>query len=153
MKILLAVDSSPCSAAAVAEVIKRFSCTDTEVRVVHAVEWMKEMPLAFQYAQGPQAGLEAVESRRRSFERGEELVNRMAGQLECAGFRHVTVSTPDADARHGIVDEARAWKPDLIMMGSHGRHGLNRLLLGSVAEAVLRHAPCAIEIVRAPVAA
>jgi hypothetical protein len=33
-------------------------------------------------------------------------------------------------------------------MGSHGRHGLDRLLLGSVAESVLSHAPCSVEVVR-----
>lgn len=148
MKVLLAVDSSPCSAAAVREVIKRFIRADTAVRVVHAVEWMKEMPLAFQYAQGPTAGLDAIESRRRSFERAEALVSRIAGQLESAGFRDVSVSTLDADPRHGIVDEARGWHADLIVLGSHGRHGLDRLLLGSVAEGVLRHAPCGVEIVR-----
>jgi nucleotide-binding universal stress UspA family protein len=153
MKVLLAVDSSPCSDAAVGEVIRRFGRAGTEVRVIHAVEWMKEMPLAFQYSQGPAAGRDAVESRKRSFDRAEALVNRIAGQLESAGFRDVSVSTPDADPRHGIVDEARAWRSDLVVIGSHGRHGLDRLLLGSVAEAVLRHAPCAVEIVRKALAA
>jgi nucleotide-binding universal stress UspA family protein len=153
MRVLLAVDASPCSDAAVEEIIRRFARGDTHVRVVHAVEWMKEMPLAYQFGQGATAGRDAVESRRRSFERAEALVNRVAARLERVGFHHVSVATPDADPRHGIVDEARAWKPELIVMGSHGRHGLDRLLLGSVAEAVLRHAPCSVEIVREPVAA
>lgn len=153
MRVLLAVDSSPCSAAAVEEIIRRFTPADTDVRVVHAVEWMKEMPICFQYGQGPTAGHDANESRQRSFERAEALVNRIAGRLESAGFRHVSVSTPDADPRHGVVDQARAWTADLIVMGSHGRHGLDRLFLGSVAEAVLRHAPCSVEIVREPLAA
>jgi nucleotide-binding universal stress UspA family protein len=111
------------------------------------------MPLAYQFGQGATAGHDAAESRRRSFERAEALVNQVAAQLERVGFHPVSVSTPDADPRHGIVDQARAWKPDLIVMGSHGRRGLDRLLLGSVAEAVLRHAPCSVEIVREPIAA
>jgi len=152
MRVLLAVDPSPCSDAAVRQVIERFTPADTEVRVVHAVEWMKEMPLCFQYGQGPAAGHDVVESRNKSFERAELLVARIARQLEAAGF-HVSVSTPDADPRHGIIDEAASWRADLVMMGSHGRHGLDRLLLGSVAEAVLRHAPCSVQIVREPLAA
>lgn len=153
MRVLLAVDASPCSDAAVEEITRRFARADTQVRVVHAVEWMKEMPLSYQFGQGATAGHDAAESRRRSFERAEALVNETAARLESAGFQNVSVSTPDADPRHGILDEARAWKPDLIVIGSHGRHGLDRLLLGSVAEAVLRHAPCSIEIVREPIAA
>ena len=153
MRVLLAVDASPCSDAAVEEVTRRFARAETQVRVVHAVEWMKEMPLSYQFGQGATAGHDAVESRRRSFERAEALVNETAARLVSAGFQNVSVSTPDADPRHGIVDEARAWKPDLIVIGSHGRYGLDRLLLGSVAEAVLRHAPCSIEIVREPIAA
>ena len=120
--------------------------------MVHAVESMKELPLSYQYGQGPTAGHDAFKSRRRSFDRAEGLVNEIAGQLESAGCR-VSVSTPDADPRHGIVDEAPNSKADLIVMGSHGRHGLDRLLLGSVAEGVLRHAPCSVEIVREPLAA
>jgi universal stress protein A len=42
---------------------------------------------------------------------------------------------------------------DLIILGSHGRRGVDRWLLGSVAEAVARHAPCSVEIVRTRVAA
>lgn len=48
-----------------------------------------------------------------------------------------------------ILDAARAAGADLIVMGSHGRTGVSRLLLGSVAEHVLRHAPCPVVVVRA----
>jgi nucleotide-binding universal stress UspA family protein len=152
MKVLLAVDASPCSEAAVREVAGRFPPADTQVRVVHAVEWMREMPFCFQYGEGPRAGHDVIESRERSFERARVRVERIAAELRSAGF-DVSVSTPDAEPRHGIVDEARQWQADLIVMGSHGRSGLDRLLLGSVAEGVLRHAPCSVEIVRAPAAA
>ena len=47
-----------------------------------------------------------------------------------------------------INEVAAEWAADLIMIGSHGRKGLGRLLLGSVAEAVVRHAPCPVLIVR-----
>ena len=147
MKVLLAVDSSSCADAAVRQVAERFAPADTQVRVVHVVEWMREMPLCLQYGEGPGAGHDVVESRNRSFKRAKGLVEKVAAQLQPAGFS-VSVATPDADPRHGIVDEARRWKADLIVMGSHGRNGLDRLLLGSVAEGVLRHAPCSVEIVR-----
>jgi len=49
-----------------------------------------------------------------------------------------------------ILRTARETGADLIVMGTHGRTGLGRLLLGSVAEGVLRHAPCPVVTVRAP---
>ena len=47
-----------------------------------------------------------------------------------------------------IIDEAKKWNADLIVVGSHGRTGLTRLLLGSVAQAIVVHGPCSIEVVR-----
>jgi nucleotide-binding universal stress UspA family protein len=53
-----------------------------------------------------------------------------------------------------ILDCATKWKADLIVVGSHGKNGIQRLLLGSVSEYVATHAKCSVEIVRgAPVRA
>ena len=59
-------------------------------------------------------------------------------------FRHLVVGEPAAE----IVREANEGSCDLIVMGTHGRTGLNRLLMGSVAEGVSRHAPCPVLTVR-----
>jgi hypothetical protein len=48
-----------------------------------------------------------------------------------------------------IVEEARQWPAELIVLGTHGRRGLVRLLLGSIAEAVIRRAPVPVLVVRA----
>jgi nucleotide-binding universal stress UspA family protein len=48
-----------------------------------------------------------------------------------------------------IVDDAARWQADLVVVGTHGRHGIEHLLLGSVAEAVARTAPGAVLLVRA----
>ena len=50
--------------------------------------------------------------------------------------------------RHGLPRAAGTWKADLILLGSHGRSAVQRLLMGSTARTVLRHAPCSVEIVR-----
>jgi nucleotide-binding universal stress UspA family protein len=56
----------------------------------------------------------------------------------------------EGDAAAGIVNAARATGSDLIVMGTHGRMGLGRILKGSVAETVLRTAPCAVMTVTTP---
>ena len=60
MRVLLAVDGTVCSEAAVQTVIDRFRPGETDVKVIHAVEWMREMPLCFQYGAGPEAGQDVV---------------------------------------------------------------------------------------------
>ena len=49
-----------------------------------------------------------------------------------------------------IIDTAAEWHADLIVLGSHGRTGLDRFLLGSLPDSVLRHAHCSVELVRLP---
>ena len=70
--------------------------------------------------------------------------------IESAGLRICDAShgVPVGDPRSVLLDLADSWKADLIVMGSHGRHGLDRLLLGSVSEAVAMHATCSVEVVR-----
>jgi universal stress protein A len=60
--------------------------------------------------------------------------------------RHCLSGTPEAE----IVAFAEEKRADLIVMASHGRTGLSRLLMGSVAEAVLRRATCPVLIVKQP---
>jgi nucleotide-binding universal stress UspA family protein len=53
------------------------------------------------------------------------------------------------DAYEMIVDIAKKKKADIIVMGSHGRTGLTRLLMGSVTSRVIGHAPCSVLVVKA----
>jgi len=65
-----------------------------------------------------------------------------------AGVAFGEIMVVDSDARDAIVQAARAVHADLIVIGTHGRRGLTRVLLGSVAEDVLRRAPCPVLAVR-----
>lgn len=49
-----------------------------------------------------------------------------------------------------LVDQAKRWNADLVILGSHGRKGMEHFLMGSVSEAVARYAPCSVYIVRIP---
>ena len=148
MKILLAIDGSDCSQAAARAVIAQFPPEGAEVRVVTADEWPNRLPTSLAFAEGPNAASDILTLRDQRRCQGEELVSRAAQQLRTAGFETST-AVRDGDARHAILDAAVEWGPDLIVVGSHGRTGMDRFLLGSVSESIVRHAPCSVQVVRA----
>jgi nucleotide-binding universal stress UspA family protein len=151
MKILLPLDGAPCSAAAVDAVVAQFRRQATEVRILHVVEWPRHVPMHVTMAEGPTGASDLIASRDAAFREGETLTGRAAEQLRADGFRTAT-SVKSGSARELIIEEAAEWKPDLIVMGSHGWKGLDRFLMGSVSEAIVRRAACSVEVVRPPLA-
>jgi len=140
MKILIAIDDSKFSQEALRAVIRQFRPEGVQLLVLHILQpiSLSAVPqMATQYA--PELEAQGKEAR--------ELVERAAGTLRAAGFK-VETNVDKGDIRMKIIDTAAEWKADLVVLGSHGRAGLPRLLLGSVAEFVARHAPCSVEIVR-----
>jgi nucleotide-binding universal stress UspA family protein len=142
MKILLAIDDSKFSEAAAKSLAGQFRPEETEVRVLQVVEpiSISEPP---EMAPGYYPELDA------QLPRAHEVVDRVAKMLSSTGFR-VTTSVATGDARSVILENAEEWHADLIVLGSHGRKGLGRFFLGSVSEAVARHARCSVQIVRIP---
>ena len=144
MKILLAIDDSKFSAAASQVIAERVRPEHTEVFVLHVVEPLSMIP--YQYLTEVRS-LEAAQQRHLA--EGKELVERTRQLLSKAGFT-VQAAVEEGDPRATIVDRAVQWSPDLIAVGSRGRRGLDRLLIGSVAEFIVRHAHCTVMIVRVP---
>ncbi|MCC7528217.1 MAG: universal stress protein [Candidatus Melainabacteria bacterium] len=62
---------------------------------------------------------------------------------------HVEGLLREGYVKEEIVEEAKLWSADLILMGPHGRKGIGKLLLGSVAKAVVPLAPCSVVLLRA----
>ncbi|HTV55689.1 MAG TPA: universal stress protein [Terriglobia bacterium] len=142
MKILLAVDDSKFSQEALKALIRQISPHNAEVRVLHVVEPIStSAPPQMAAGYAPELESEMGEARR--------LVEKAAESLRDAGFS-VETAVEQGDVRERIVDDATEWGADLIIAGSHGRRGIRRFLLGSVAESVARHAACSVEIVRSP---
>jgi nucleotide-binding universal stress UspA family protein len=143
MNILLAVDDSKFSEAATEALIAQGPSKGTEVRVLHVIE-----PLPAAYSGGEWGYIvdwQRVGQEQRK--QAEILMTRAAKTLRDAGFK-VTTAIEEGSAKSIIIDTAGKWPADLIVLGSHGRKGLNRFLLGSVSEGVARHAPCSVMIVR-----
>ena len=144
MKILLAIDDSKFSEAATHAVIAQFRPDQTEVLVMTVVE---PILLAGPPQFAAQYALEMNKLEKEQLERSRKLVDEAAETLRKAGFKS-NASVAEGDIRAGILDTAEKAGSDLIVVGSHGRRGLDRFLLGSVSDAVMRHARCSVEIVR-----
>ena len=143
MRILLAIDDSKFSEAAAETVIEQARPHGTEVRILHVLE---SPPLLVARELG---GYEPALQNALEFQKqhAEALVAKVAEFLRARGLK-VTAALDMGDAKSRILDVAEEWHADLIVLGSHGRKGLNRFLMGSVSDAVARHACCSVEIVR-----
>jgi nucleotide-binding universal stress UspA family protein len=151
MKILLAIDDSKFAEAAIHVVISQVRQDHTQVLVLHAVDWSNFMPTPFPIVgEEPMFSARQLESIIESDTRkAHDLVKNAAERLRSAGFEAST-SVRDGDAKMVILDCATEWRADLIVVGSHGRRGVTRFVLGSVSEAIARYAHCSVEIARLP---
>jgi len=151
MKLLLAIDDSKFAEAAIQAVISQVRQDDTQVFVVHAVDWLGFMPTPFPAVGGePMFSARQLESIIQSeTHKAHELVENAAARLRSARFEAST-SVREGDPKMVILDCAAEWGADLIVVGSHGRKGVTRFLLGSVSEAVARNAQCSVQIARLP---
>ena len=143
MKVLIGVDDSKFSEGALQALVAKLSPRETEVRVLHVVE-----PISISVP--PQMAAGYAPELEDQIKEAQELVERAAKTLRTAGFK-VDTAVCKGDIREKIIDSAAEWHADLIVIGSHGRKGMQRFLLGSVAEFVARHAQCSVAIVRIPV--
>jgi nucleotide-binding universal stress UspA family protein len=89
--------------------------------------------------------IKELESKRRA--ELEKVLERAAAQLD-EKITRVTRATPTGDPANTIVATAAAHDADLIVVGARGQGGMERFLLGSVSESVLRHARCPTLIVK-----
>jgi nucleotide-binding universal stress UspA family protein len=142
LKVLLAIDESDFAAQAAREVESRLCGPDTTVRVIHVVASFIPPAVSIVEAGG---SLEGVKEN--VVDQYQELVDRMASRLRGLGLSAEGVVREGNPAK-AIVDEAREWDADLIILGAHGLTGLESLIMGNVARHVVDHAPCSVEVVR-----
>ena len=150
MKILIAVDGSEDSKVAVNELAGRPWCAGAEVRLMHAVESaMPHLPDMMG------VGAEAAQAEHgRAVENGEKLLGEMSSTLGSSLGDEATITTAVITGAYGqkpeqvIVEEARRYGADLVIVGSRGLSTWKRLFVGSVSMGVVQHAPCSVEVVR-----
>jgi nucleotide-binding universal stress UspA family protein len=148
MKILLATDGSDDSQAAARAIASRPRPAGSEVRVLTAVEL--SLTMLESTLEPPYVNNEMLEMQRaQAMKRAEAAIAGAEEILQAAGMKtSQSISVLVEGPGKIILDEAKAWGADLIVVGSHGHRGLDRLLLGSVSEAVATQAECSVEVVR-----
>ena len=119
----------------------------SHVRVVSVADVENPWWTGFPEAGSPEMMPMSIEAADGSRRQHDELAREMTAQLQSAGFT-AEAERRDGDAAREILAAANASRADLIVVGTHGRTGLKRLILGSVARNVLQHATCSVLVVR-----
>ena len=143
-RILVPVDGSSTSDIALREAIKFVIDQKAELRIIHVIEdvvpvWDVEF-------------LNINEIREALRQTGERVLAKAEAVARDAGIkaetRLIESTPPGARIASVIAAEAKAWPADLIVIGTHGRRGVDHLLMGSVAEGVVRISPVPIMLIR-----
>ena len=140
-RILVPVDGSTTSNRGLREATGLARQHGARVRLLHVVD---ESVLAL----APEVGVvditdSLVEAGKKVLKNAQAVAERQGVKAEIALRENLVGRVADA-----ILNEARKWRADLIVMGTHGRRGISHMLLGSDAEGVLRSSPVPVLLVR-----
>jgi nucleotide-binding universal stress UspA family protein len=128
-----------------AEAMKLAKLTGAQLRLMHVIDEMPFLMNAEGY--GPMSGglLAMLKEKGESIlQQARMLVKDNDLVVDTALFENLTGRLSDR-----VAEQAKQWNADLIVLGTHGRRGMDRLLLGSGAEEILRTAPVPVLLVRA----
>ncbi|SDD84867.1 Nucleotide-binding universal stress protein, UspA family [Cupriavidus sp. YR651] len=144
-RILVAMDGGASSELALEQAMVIARAADAEVELVHVVD--DRSPFLDVTGLDPMRLVEDLTTA------GERVLSGAASRLEAWHIRHATrlLGRPmvDGDIAATIAAEANGWGADLIVMGTHGRRGVRRLVMGSVARGVIAQAVAPVLLVRA----
>ena len=142
-RILVPLDGSPLSAHAADLAIDLATALQAELAFVHVIEPSETV--------APVGGLPPGELRKVVQQEARDVLDAATSRshVEPPAWRFLKEGKPAPE----IVAAAKEWGADLIVMGTHGRSGLGRVVLGSVAQAVVHAAPCPVLLVRASLGA
>lgn len=144
-RILVPVDGSSTALKGLAEALKLAKALHAKIKLVHVVNELINDPTLT-----PSVYIERViesmrESGRKALVNAQAAAARQEPSVEVEAELFETIGARAYDC---IVEAARVWPADLIVMGTHGRRGVKRLALGSDAEMVLRSSPVPVLMVR-----
>lgn len=133
-RILVAVDASETSDVALRAAAGLAAEQHAELRIVHVIDTMN-INIGADFPAHPAVLESLAKSGESVLQKAQAIATAAGATAETKLVRIETLGLRIADA---IVNEAEAWVADLIVIGTHGRRGLTRLFLGSVAEGTAR---------------
>jgi nucleotide-binding universal stress UspA family protein len=145
-KVLLATDGSDCSIEAAHAIAAEIWPQGSVFKLLSVEESLivgNETETAYPNSLIEELIAMAQDRARSAVEQAKDILQRAGLTVDD------TSSAPAGEPRSLILDKAKKWGADLIVLGSHGRRGLDRLLVGSVSEAVAVHASSSVRVVRA----
>lgn len=145
-KILVPVDGSITSDHGLDEAIGLAKLSGGQIKLMHVCDMQSLVTF-------PDAGLALTPEFLALMREGSAaLLARCRAKVEAAGVAVDLALSEVYGARVSdqVIDEARRWGAEIIVIGTHGRRGLGRALLGSDAEQIVRHSPVPVLLVRAP---
>ena len=138
--ILIPVDFSAPSESALAYGLKVATASAAELHVCHVIPIPHVLDLLYERGLEPAESVKHIEQKARH--RVEEIVRSSGSAIT------PQIHFSEGEGSAGVLEWAAKLKPDLIVMGTHGRQGAQRFFMGSVAEAVVRRAPCPVLTLR-----
>jgi nucleotide-binding universal stress UspA family protein len=138
-RILIAIDESELTARTVAIGADLATALHAQLALVHVLDTS--------LAGAPEGGMSAEATLADLQQAGQALLQAARGQVPASV--PVTAFSREGKPAEEVVAAAQEWPADLIIIGTHGRAGLQRLLIGSTADAVVRQAPCPVLTVKA----
>ncbi len=130
--ILVPVDGSECSTMAFRHALELAKTLGSKLTLLSAVE----DPVQYVYGL-PEVGAYLPELYADLKKASEQILSTFSKEAQAAGLEVKTILSEHSKPEDAILENEENY--DLIVMGTHGRRGLNRMVLGSVAESVLRH--------------
>lgn len=142
-RILVPVDDSRTSTLGLQEAVRLAKSSGAKLRLIHVID----ESLAFRdsaFTFGTEDMMDMLKKGgQQALKRAEDLVSRHGMKAETSLIENFKGRVADV-----VTGEAKKWRADLIVMGTHGRRGFSHVLLGSDAELVVRSAPVPVLLVR-----
>ncbi len=140
--LLVPIDGSPTAELAVEKAIGLAKAFDSKVTAIYVVDPYPFTGVGADFAYGQGQYLNAAKAA------ATEALANARKAMEQAGVRVTTATVESHSPWRGILDAAEAGGADLIVIGSHGRSGIEKLVLGSVAQRVVSHTKLPVLLVR-----
>ncbi|QWC92305.1 universal stress protein [Cupriavidus metallidurans] len=142
--IMVPIDDSHCSSRALDEAVRLARATGSNLEIIHVID--------YGFLRVRAHGGELEEEHQHRVAAGNALLVKARHHAERAGIKFTERLLDDkstlGDVANRLIHDIQDSKPDLVVIGTHGKSGLQRVVLGSVAETLVRHASVPVLVVR-----